>query len=191
MEELLAERGITVSYETIRLWCNKFGTEYAKRLKRKRQGFGDTFFIDEVFIKINGVQPYLWRAVDQDGDVVDVFLQEKRDAKTARRFFARLIKSNQDSPRKIVTGKLGSYRVAHREVMPDTLHDTSQYANNRAELSHQLTRVRERGMRKFKSVAQAQRFLSAHSEVYNLLNLGQHLLSPKNYRIFRERALVS
>ncbi len=191
IEDLLSERGIQVSYEAIRLWCNKFGFEYAKRLKRKRQGFGDTFFIDEVFIKINGVQHYLWRAVDQDGDVIDVFLQEKRDGKAAKRFFKRLICSNKGNPRKIVTDKLGSYRVAHRELIPDTIHDTSQYANNKAELSHQPTRVRERGMRKFKSIRQAQRFLSAHAEVYNLFNLGRHLLSAKNYRMFRDRAFVS
>ncbi len=191
IEDLLSERGIQVSYEAIRLWCNKFGTEYAKRLKRKRRGFGDTFFIDEVFIKINGVQHYLWRAVDQDGDVVDVFLQERRDSMAAKKFFKRLFASNRGNPRKIVTDKLGSYRVAHRELIPDTVHDTSQYANNKAELSHQPTRVRERGMRKFKSIKQAQRFLSAHSEVYNLFNLGRHLLSAKNYRIFRDRAFVS
>jgi putative transposase len=107
IEDLLAERGVTVSYEAIRLWCNKFGSEYAKRLKRLRQGFGDTFYIDEVFIKINGIQHYLWRAVDQDGDVIDVFLQESRDSQAAKRFFKRLIGSNQSTPRKIVTDKLG------------------------------------------------------------------------------------
>ncbi len=191
IEDLLSERGIQVSCESVRLWSNKFGAEYTKRLKKKRNGFGDTFFIDEVFIKINGVQHYLWRAVDQDGDVIDVFLQEKRDGKAAKRFFKRLITSNKGNPRKIVTDKLGSYRVAHRELIPDTIHDTSQYANNKAELSHQPTRVRERGMRKFKSIKQCQRFLSAHAEVYNLFNLGRHLLSAKNYRMFRERAFAS
>ena len=129
--------------------------------------------------------------MDQDGDVVDVFLQERRVSQAAKRFFKRLITSNQGNPRKIVTDKLGSYRVAHRELISDTVHDTSQYANNREELSHQPTRVRERGMRKFKSMAQAQRFLSAHAEVHNLFNLGRHLVSAKNYRVFRERAFVS
>ena len=191
IEDLLSERGITVSYEAIRLWCNKFGPEYARRLKRKRRGFGDTFFIDEVFIKINGVLHYLWRAVDQDGDVIDVFLQEKRDSKTAKRFLKRLLKSNQGQPRKIVTDKMGSYPVAHKELMPDVIHDTTQYANNRAELSHQPTRVRERCMRKFKSMEQGQRFLSAHAEVYNLFNLGRHHLTAKNYRVFRDRAFAS
>jgi len=191
IEDLLHERGLEVSYEAIRLWCNKFGPEYAKRLKKKRNGFGDTFYIDEVFVKINGIQHYLWRAVDQDGDVIDVFLQERRDGKAAKRFFKRLLKSNQEKPWKIVTDKLGSYRVAHRELIPDVIHDTSQYANNKAELSHQPTRVRERCMRKFKSMEQAQRFLSAHSEVYNLFNLGRHCISAKNYRMLRSRAVAS
>ena len=132
----MAERGISVSYETIRLWCNKFGSKYANRLKRKHRGYGNTFFIDEVFIRIDGKQHYLWRAVDQDGEIVDVFLQKRRDGAAAKRFFKRLLKKHRDEPRKIVTDKLRSYGVAHRELIPDTIHDTSQYANNRAELSH-------------------------------------------------------
>ena len=115
IEDLLAQRGIAVSCEAIRLWCHKFGSRFSRRLRRKHQGFGDTFFIDEVFVKIQRKQHYLWRAVDQ-----------------------------------------GSYGVAHRELIPDTIHDTTQYANNRAELSREPTRVRERGMRKFKSIEQAQ-----------------------------------
>lgn len=163
IEDLLAERGISVSYESIRLWCNKFGPKYATRLKRKHLGYGDTFFIDEVFIKIRGTQHYLWRAVDQDGEVVDVFLQKRRDGAAAKRFFKRLLTKHQGEPRKIVTDKLRSYGVAHRELIPDAIHDASQYANNRAELSHQPTRVRERGMRRFKSIHQAQRFLNVHA----------------------------
>jgi len=188
VEDLLAERDITVSYEAIRLWCNKFGAKYAQRLRRQHQGYGDTFFIDEVFVKIQGEQHYLWRAVDQDGEVVDVFLQKRRDGKAAKRFFKRLLKSHGGEPRKIVTDKLGSYRVAHRELIPEVIHDMSQYANNRCELSHEPTRVRERGMRKFKSMNQAQRFLGAHAAVYNLFNLGRHLVSAENYRYFRLRA---
>jgi len=191
IEDLLAERGIQVSYESIRLWCNKFGPQYARRLKRRHQGFGDTFYIDEVFVKINGIQHYLWRAVDQDGEIVDVFLQRRRDGKAAKRFFKRLLKTHRNEPRKIVTDKLRSYGVAHRELIPDTIHDTSQYANNRAELSHQPTRVRERVMRRFKSLQQAQRFLTVHAAVYNLFNLGRHLVSAKNYRFFRLRAFAS
>ena len=188
IEDLLAEHGISVTYESIRLWCIKFGPKFAKRLKRKHRGYGDTFFIDEVFVKIQGEQHYLWRAVDQDGEVVDVYLQAKRDGPAAKRFFRRLIRSSQGEPRKIVTDKLRSYGVAHRELMPDVIHDTSQYANNRAELSHQPTSVRERGMRRFKSMGQAQRFLDVHAVVYNLFNLGRHLVSAEHYRNFREGA---
>ncbi len=191
IEDLLAERGIIVSYESVRCWCNKFGPKYAKRLKRKHKGYGDTFFIDEVFVKIHGKQQYLWRAVDQDGEVVDIFLQARRDGAAAKRFFKRLLKTNLDEPRKIVTDKLRSYGVAHQKLIPDTIHDTSQYANNRAELSHLPTRVRERGMRRFKSTLQAQRFLSAHAAVYNLFNLGRHLISARHYRDSRRRAFAS
>ena len=201
--ELLAERGISVTYEAIRLWCNRFGPKYSARLKSKHRGYGDTFFIDEVFIRINGIQHYLWRAVDQEslphersecfgyGEIVDMFLQKRRDGTAAKRFFKRLLKTLQGEPRKIVTDKLSSYGVAHWELIPDTIHDTSQYANNRTELSHQTTRVRERGMQKFKSIVQAQRFLGVHAAVYNLFNLGRHLTSASHYRLFRMRAFVS
>ena len=185
----MAERGIGISYESIRLWCIKFGPKYAKRLRRRHQGYGDPFFIDEVFVKIQGKYHYLWRAVDQDGDVVDVFLQRRRDSRAAKRFFERVLRRSGNEPRRVVTDKLRSYCVAHRELIPDTIHDTSQYANNRAELSHQPTRVRERGMRRFKSLHQAQRFLSTHAAVYNLFNLGRHLISAKHYRFFRARSL--
>ncbi len=191
MEDLLAERGIVVSYESIRLWRIKFGPQYARRLKRRHQGFGDTFYIDEVFVKIQGVQHYLWRAVDQDGEIVDVFLPLRRDGKAAKRFFKRLLKTYRHEPRKIVTDKQRSYDVAHRELIPDVTHDTSRYANNRAELSHQPTRVRERAMRRFKSEKQCQRFLSVHAAVQNLINLGRHVVSAKNYRDFRTRAFAS
>jgi putative transposase len=188
IEDLLAERGITVSREAIRLWCIKFGTLFARRLKRRHQGYGDTFYIDEVFVKINGKQHYLWRAIDQDGEVVDVFLQARRDGVAAKRFFKRLLRSHGSEPRKIVTDKLRRYGVAHRDLMPDVFHDTYQYANNRAEQSHEPTRVRERGMRKFKSVKQAQRFLGAQAAVSNLFNLGRHLVRAERYRDLRVSA---
>ena len=177
--------------ESVRLWCNKFGPRFARRVKRKHQGYGDTHYIDEVFVKINGKQQYLWRAVDQDGDVIDVLLQSRRDGAAAKRFFRRILKANRGEPRRIATDKLRSYGVAHRELVPDAIHDTSQYANNRAELSHQPTRVRERGMRRFKSTRQAQRFLGAHAAIYNLFNLGRHLVSAGHYRLLRAGALLS
>ena len=190
IEDLLAERGIIVTRESIRLWCIKFGALYARRLKRKHRGYGDTFYIDEVFVRINGKQHYLWRAVDQDGEVVDVYLEAKRDGAAAKRFFRRLIRNNGGAPRKIVTDKLRSYGVAHRELIPDTIHSTEQYENNRAEQSHEATRVRERGMRKFKSVGQAQRFLGAHAAVSNLFNLGRHLVRAEHYQNLRESAFA-
>jgi len=154
-------------------------------------GYEDTFFIDGVFIKIDGKQRYLWRAVDQDGEVVGVFLQSRRDAKAAKRFFKRMLKKHRGEPREIVTDKLRSYGVANRELIPETIHNMDKYANNRAELSHQPTRVRERGMRKFKSMGQAQRFLNVHAAVYNLFNLGRHLVSADTYRYFRLRSFAS
>ena len=190
IEDLLAQRGITVSREAIRLWCIKFGAIYTRRLKRKHRGYGDTFNIDEVFVKINGIQHYLWRAVDQDGEVVDVFLQARRDGAAAKRFFKRLLRSNGGEPRKIVTDKLRSYGVAHRELIPEAIHSTELYENNRVEQSHEATRARERGMRKFKSIRQAQRFLDAHAAVHNLFNLGRHLVRAEHYRNLRMSAFT-
>ena len=191
IEDLLAEKGIDVTHESIRLWCIRFGPKYAGKLRRRHQGYGDTFFLDEVFVKIQGKQQYLWRAIDQDGEVVDSLLQARRDGNAAKRFFKRFLKRCRYEPRKIVTDKLRSYGVAHRELVPDSIHDTSQYANNRAELSHQKTRVRERIMRRFKSMVQAQRFLSIHAVVCNLFNLGRHLVSANHYRDLRQGAFAS
>ena len=128
------------------------------------------FSIDEVFVKIGGEQHHLWRVVDQDGDVVDVFLQTRRDGRAATRFCSRLIQSHEEDSRKIVTDKLGCYWVAHRALAPGWFHVTDRYANNRAERSHEATRFRERGMRRFQTAAQAQRFLDVHAAIYNLFN---------------------
>lgn len=187
---MLAERGIIVSYEAIRLWCIKFGSKYSRRLRKNHQGFGDTFYLDEVFVRIGGKQHYLWRVVDQDGEIVDVFLKSKRNGLVAKRFFKRLLKAHNGEPRKIVADKLRSYGVAHRELIPGSMHDTSQYSNNRSEQSHQPTRVRERVMRRFKSMNQAQRFLDTHSSVYKLFNLGRHLISADHYRSLRTSAFI-
>jgi putative transposase len=171
----------------------KVGAVYTRRLKRKHRGYGDTYYIDEVFVRISGKQHYLWRAVDQDGEVVDVYLQAKRDGAAAKRFCKRLLMSHGEEPRRIVTDKLRSYGVAHRELIPETIHSTKQYENNRAEQSHEATRVRERGMRapasrKFKSTRQAQRFLGTHAAVSNLFNLGRHLVRAQHYRNLRVSA---
>ena len=151
VEDLLAERGIIVSYETIRPWCGKFGPDDARRLKRRQGRLGDTWFLDEVFVAINGQRQYLWRAVDQDGDLIDLLVQPRRDGRAARRFFRQLLKSQRQEPGRLVTDKLGSYRVAQRDVMPGVTYDTTQDANNRADVSPQPTRHQERQMRGFTS----------------------------------------
>jgi len=158
-------------------------------------GYGDTFFIDEVFVKINGKQHYLGRAVEQGGEVVDVCLQTRRDGATAKRFFKRLLRSHCGEPRKIVTDKLRSYPVAHREVMSEAIHETGRHANNRVEQSHEATRVRERGMRgpasrRFKSIRQTQTFVTAHAAVSNPFNLGRHLVRAQHYRNLRVSAFA-
>jgi putative transposase len=190
VEDLLAERGIQVSYESIRQWCSKFGSDYAAKLKRRRGRLGDVWHLDEVFISIRGQRHYLWRAVDQDGDVLDILVQRRRDGRAAKLFFRKLLKGQGSEPRRLVTDKLGSYGVAHRLVMPSVVHDTTQCANNRAELSHEPTRQRERQMRRFKSWWQAQRFLTVHGVVGNLFRIGRHLLQAANQRLLRSRAFV-
>jgi len=148
VEDLLAERAVIVSYETIRQWSRKFGAEYARKLKRREGRLGDTWHLDELFVTIQGQRQYLWRAVDQDGDVIDILVQSRRDRRAAERFFRKLLKGQGREPRRLVTDKLRSYAAAHRIIMPSVTHDTSQYANNRAEVSHEPTRQRERGMRR-------------------------------------------
>ena len=149
VELLLAEWGIVVSYETVRRWCQKFGQSFANSLRRRRPRPGDKWYMDEVFIRIQGVQHYLWRAVDQDGVVLDILVQERRDAKAAKRFFRRLLKGLQYVPRVIVTDKLRSYGAAQRQILPAVEHRQSRYLNNRAENSHRPTRRRERQMQRF------------------------------------------
>jgi putative transposase len=150
----------------------------ARTLKRRQGRLGDTWHLDEVFITINGQRQYLWRAVDQDGDVLDILVQPRRDQSAAERFFRKLLKSRGTEPRWLVTDRLRSYGAAHRVVMPSVNHNTGRYANNRAEVSHQLTRQRERQMRRFKSPSQAQRFCSVHGIIQNLFRAARHLLRP-------------
>ena len=188
VEEILVSRGIDITYESIRQWCLKFGSEYAKRIKSNRGPVGDIWYLDEVFIKINGKQHYLWRAVDQDGDVIDILVQKKRDRKAAKRFFRKLLKGSGGCPNQIVTDKLRSYGAAMRELNIGAVHNTDQYSNNRAENSHQRTRKQETQMRRFKSIGQAQRFLSAQGSIQNLFNVGRHLINAKGFRELRSRA---
>ena len=190
VEDLLAQRGVTVTYETIRQWTGTFGRAYARRLRHRRGQLGDTWHLDELFVTINGRLQYLWRAVDEDGDVLDILVQSRRNRRAAERFFRKLLKKQGCLPRRLVTDKLRSYPAAHRAVMPSVVHHTEQYANNRAEVSHQPTRQRERQMRRFKSAAQLQRFASVHGVVHNLFRVGRHLLRSAHHRLLRSRAFV-
>jgi putative transposase len=188
IELLLAERGVIVSYESVRQWCLKFGTTFAGKMRRRRTRPGDKWHLDEVFIRIKGELHFLWRAVDQDGVVLDILVQSRRDAGAAKRFFKRLLKGLQYVPRVLITDKLGSYGVAQRELLPDVEHRKSRYLNNRAENSHRPTRRRERQMQRFKSSSQAQGFLSAHSFIYGHFRPRRHRMTAANYRISRATA---
>ena len=139
---------------------------------------------------MGGELHYLWRAVDQDGDVIEILLQRRRNARAAKRFLKKALKGQGAQPTVLITDKLRSYPSAAHQVLPSAEHDTSQYANNRAELSHQVTRQRERQMRRFKSGRQAQRFLSIHARVNNLFRYGRHLLRAVHHRLFRARAFT-
>jgi putative transposase len=186
VELMMAFRGLFLTYETIRNWCDKFGPSYAAQLKRRRPKLGDKWFLDEVFLKINGVQHYLWRAVDQHGVVIDILVQPKRDRFAAIRFFRKLLRTTKRKPRVIITDKLRSYGAAQKVVLPRVTHRQSRYLNNRAENSHQPTRLRERRMRRFKSPEQAQRFLEVHDLVAPHFRPKRHLLSAAHYRVERE-----
>ncbi len=188
MEELLVERGITVTYETVRQWCQKFGPAYARKLKKRQGRLGDTWHIDEVFVTIQGQRQYLWRAVDQDGATIDILVQPRRDKQAAVRFLRRLLQGQRGEPRWLITDQLRSYDGAHREVMPTVEHLNTVYANNRVEVSHQPTRQQEYHMRSFSSARQAQRFLTLHGLTQNLFRLGRHLMQGVNYRLLRTQA---
>ncbi|MBL3670736.1 IS6 family transposase [Streptomyces sp. M2CJ-2] len=182
VEELMLERGVAVSYETVRRWSATFGQTYANGLRRRRPRPGDKWHLDEVFVKINGERKYRWRAVDADGNVLDILVQNRRDTAAARRFFRRLLKQTRAVPRVIVTDKLRSYGAAHREVMPSVEHRSHQGLNNRAENSHQPTRQRERAMKGFRSVGAAQRFLSAFSGISPHFRPHRHLMTASDHR---------
>lgn len=188
VEEILASRGVIVSYESIRQWCLKFTPVYANSLRKKQGQLGDQWFLDEVFIKINGKQHYLWRAVDQDNNELDILVTKKRDKRSALKFFKKLFKSHGVTANRIVTDKLRSYPAALAELGCEIPHDTARYRNNIAEISHQKTRQQQRQMRQFKSIGQAQRFLSCHGVINNHFRQQRHLLKARHYRFFRGRA---
>ena len=188
VEEIMAKRGVAVTYETIRDWSQNFGGTYAKRLRSRSPRPGDRWHLDEVYLSINGKLQYLWRAVDQDGEVLDILVQPRRNRRAAKKFFRKLLRQLQYVPRAIISDQLGSYAAAKAEVLPSVQHIQDKRANNRAEVSHQPTRERERRMRRFKSAGHAQRFLATFGVIASFFRPGRHLLAARNYReIMRRR----
>jgi putative transposase len=187
VEEAMASRGVLVSYETVRRWCEKFGHLYVVGLRERRPRSGDKWHLDEVFLNINRALHYLWRAVDQNGVVIDILVQPKRDRFAAMRFFRKLLRATGRRPRVIVTDKLRSYAAAKRIVMPGVAHWQHRYLNNRAENSHHPTREREKRMRRFKSAGHAQRFVEVHGIIGSHFRPRRHLLSAADYRRLRSK----
>jgi putative transposase len=190
VEEMLAVRGIAVSHETVRQWARKFGQAFANQIRRRLPSAGDKWHLDEVVIAIAGKRHWLWRAVDQDGMVLDVLVQSRRDQRAAKRLLRKLLKRQGRAPRVLVTDKLASYPAAKQELMPGVEHRRHKGLNNRAENSHQPTRRRERQMKRFKSPGQAQRFLSAHDQINNLFQLRRDHVTATAYRTARAQAFV-
>ena len=209
VEDLLAERGVDVSYETIRRWSLKFGQAYARKLRQSRPRPDDRWHLDEVFSSINGKRMYLWRAVDSEGEVLDILVQSRRNKKAALKLMRKLLKKQGYAPNKVVTDKLPSYGAALRDLNMTGKHVTGGRSNNRAENSHLPVRQRdwgfavrslaenshlpvrqrERRMQGFKSSGSAQRFLSTHAAIYNTFNVQRHLITRKTMRQFRGDAM--
>ena len=190
VEDLLAERGIDVSYETVRRWAQKFGRQYGRSICARRGPAFDIWHLDEVFVNIGGQQMYLWRAVDGEGEVLDVLVQKRRNKRAAIKLMRKLLRKQGVRPTRIVTDKLKSYGSAFRDMGLAHLHDTSHRRNNRAESSHVPIRRRERKLQRFKSQASAQRFLSTYGPIYNLFNTQRHLISRSTLRTLRNNAMA-
>ena len=188
VEDLLAERGLDLSYETVRRWVLKFGPVIARRLRRHRPRPSDRWHLDEMVVRIAGRRMYLWRAVDHEGEVLDMLIQRRRDTRAALRLMRKLLKKQGFAPKLLVTDKLRSYAAAFRQLGLTCRHDQGLRNNNRAENSHQAVRRRERKLRRFKSARSAQRFLSMHAAVHNTFNLQRHLISRSTLRRFRAEA---
>jgi putative transposase len=190
VEDLLAERGVIVSREAIRLWVNRFGCHFAGCLRRNRSTPNDKWHLDEVVIAIRGEKFWLWRAVDADGEVLDILVQRRRNAKAVKRFFRRLV-TDFGEPRVVITDKLRSYIKPIRALAPGADHRGHKGLNNRIEGSHRPTRRREKIMGRFKSHRQAQRFLSAHDQINNLFRPRRYRMTAANYRQTRDNAFDS
>jgi transposase-like protein len=189
VEDLLVERGIEVSYETIRRWTLKFGMDYARKLRRLRPRPDGRWHLDEVFVSINGKRMYLWRAVDSEGEVLDILVQSRRNKMAAHKLMRKLLKKQGHAPNKVITDKLLSYGAALRDLGMTEKHVTGGRSNNRAENSHLPVRQRERRMHGFKSPGSAQRILSTHAAIYNTFNIQRHLITRNTMRQFRDEAM--
>ncbi len=194
VEDLLHERGIVICHETVRAWWNRFGPLFAADIKRKRSASMRVhiqwrWHLDEVFVRINGDTYYLWRAVDHEGEVLEVFVTKKRDRKAALKFLRKAMK-RYGRPEAIVTDKLRSYHAAMKVIGNAERQETGRWLNNRAENSHQPFRRRERAMAKFRSAKSLQKFASIHASVHNLFNQERHLYNRENFKLNRSAALA-
>jgi putative transposase len=189
VEDLLAERGIAVSYETVRRWVNHFGPMIAADLRKRRPRPDTTWHLDEVYLKIAGRTVYLWRAIDAEGEVLNVLVQSKRNKHAALKLIRKLLKKYSFVPDRVITDDLRSYGAAAHDLGINSRHERGRWKNNRAENSHQPTRRRERKMQRFKSPGSAQKFLSTHAAVYNTFNVQRHLISARTHRTFRAAAM--
>ena len=189
VEDLLAERGVAVSYETVRRWVNHFGPMIAADLRKGRLKPHTTWHLDEVYLKIDGRMVYLWRAVDAEGEVLDVLVQSKRNKHAALKLMRKLLRKYAFVPERLVTDDLRSYSAAVHVLGIQRRHERGRWKNNRAENSHQPTRRRERKMQRFKSPGSAQKFLSTHAAVYNIFNVQRHLTSAQTHRELRAVAM--
>ena len=191
VEEMLAERGIDVTYETVRCWANKFGPAIAANIRRRRGRAGSVWHLDEMVVRINGKRMYMWRAVDKEGEVLDMLVQKRRNKAATLKLLRKLLKNQGFVPERFVTDGLASYRAALKILKCQKRHHPGRLRdNNRVENSHLPVRRRERKMQRFKSQGQAQRFVSTHSAIYNTFNLQRHLVSRKTLRTFRAAALA-
>ena len=188
IEELMAERGVDVSYETIRRWIDSYGPIFTKRIKSRSKSPSPRWHLDEVYTKINGKMVYLWRAVDDEGTVLDIVVQTRRNTKAAKRLVRKLLKNSRVKPERIVTDRLGSYRAALKDLNMTHVHEVGGRKNNRAENSHLPIRRRERKQQKFRSIRSAQKQLSNYGQIYNLFNYQRHLISRQTLRQFRNEA---